>query len=94
MVAGQIDIVKDNKLRLISMMQGDKSSGSCNDCESGTIYYVQTSVGDLPITSAGLVITLGTIANYRLQIYIKSLSPFDLYYRTYIFSQWQKWTQM
>lgn len=95
MVAEQIHTQTQDKLRLISMVQGETMTpGSCDDLGTGKIYYVQSSTPNVPLSANGIVVTLGTLKNYRLQFFINAVSPFEMYYRIHVYSAWQPWTKV
>ena len=90
-------IGKDSTLKnaLLSTFQGDISTGSCNNLLTGGIYSVYEGVSNRPSgeTGTGIAITLGTISNYRFQIY-SSGSNDNYYIRKFIYGEWTTWTKL
>lgn len=96
--SGVINSINKNvneKSRLTSSFQSDKTSGSCNDVMTGGIYYVSSAVTDKPsgISEAGILITIGSIDNYRFQIFSQA-SGNTYYIRKYIYGAWAAWVKM
>ena len=94
-VAGVVN--KDSALKnaLLSSFQGDMATGSCDDLPTGSMYSVYEGVSNRPSgqTGTGIAITLGTISNYRFQIY-SSGSNNDYYIRKFIYGKWTEWTKL
>ena len=88
---------KDSALKnaLLSSFQGDMATGSCDDLPTGSMYSVYEGVSNRPSgqTGTGIAITLGTISNYRFQIY-SSGSNNDYYIRKFIYGKWTEWTKL
>ena len=80
---------------MLSYFQGDKTTGSCNDLLTGGMYYVTSDVTNKPsgVSGNGLIITLGTSASYRIQIFSTALSQ-DYYIRKFIYAEWTAWAKL
>ena len=94
-VAGVINTDSTLKNKTLSSFQGDKATGSCDDLLTGGMYYVTSNVTNKPsgVNENGLVLTLGTLSNYRFQIFTPALS-LDVYMRKFIFSAWTTWVKL
>ena len=94
-VAGVINSDTMLKNKMLSSFQVDKASGSFNDLLTGGMYYTSADVTDGPtgVSGSGLVITLGTLSNYRFQIFSPASSQ-HYYARKYIYSAWTAWAKI
>ena len=94
-MAGIMNADTTLKMKMLSFFQGDKATGSCNELLTGGIYYIQSAVTDKPsgVSGNGIILTLGTSSNYRIQIFTSALSQ-DYYMRKFIFSEWSAWTKL
>ena len=94
-MAGVINGDTTLKTRMLSSFQSDKATGSCNELLTGGMYYVTSGVTNRPsgVSDNGLVLTLGTSANYRIQIFSTALSQ-DYYIRKFIYTEWTAWAKL
>lgn len=94
-MAGVINTDTTLKNKTLSSFQDDKSTGSCDDLLTGGIYYVTSNVTNKPsgVNENGIVLTLGTLSNYRFQIFTPASSQ-DFYIRKFIFLAWTTWVKL